>query len=215
MSKQFHPDELALLAAIHAAPRDDTPRLVYADWLQEHGQDEYAEFIRLQCVRPYVGNDIDFPREGGDRPEVRARRKRLNDLLPYAHRVDKPGEFYESHLRGLPLVEATLFGGVRGMSSRVDDLLERVGPAARLDLTIEFLDPDRLADWLASPVMDRVDVLTLSPDPDFNALHLDTLAESRVLDRLHELNLMCTFTPELWALAGAAIQSRVPIGYTY
>ncbi len=41
----------ALMAAIIANPDDDTPRLVFADWLQEHG-DEHdrarAEFIRLQ-----------------------------------------------------------------------------------------------------------------------------------------------------------------------
>jgi uncharacterized protein (TIGR02996 family) len=30
---------------------DDTPRLVYADWLEENGQDERAEFIRLQVQR--------------------------------------------------------------------------------------------------------------------------------------------------------------------
>jgi uncharacterized protein (TIGR02996 family) len=39
----------ALLAAVRAAPADDAPRLVYADWLDEHGQPERAEFIRLQC----------------------------------------------------------------------------------------------------------------------------------------------------------------------
>ncbi|MDY3558247.1 TIGR02996 domain-containing protein [Gemmata sp. JC673] len=33
------PDEAALLAAIIAAPADDTPRLVYADWLQEQAAD--------------------------------------------------------------------------------------------------------------------------------------------------------------------------------
>ncbi|MCE9568183.1 MAG: TIGR02996 domain-containing protein [Planctomycetes bacterium] len=38
----------ALLAAIWAAPEEDTPRLVYADWLQEHGDDARAEFIRVQ-----------------------------------------------------------------------------------------------------------------------------------------------------------------------
>jgi uncharacterized protein (TIGR02996 family) len=38
-----------LLDAIFDAPDDDTPRLVYADWLQEHGQENYAQFIRLQC----------------------------------------------------------------------------------------------------------------------------------------------------------------------
>ena len=30
---------------------DDTPRLVFADWLMENGQDERAEFIRVQVER--------------------------------------------------------------------------------------------------------------------------------------------------------------------
>jgi uncharacterized protein (TIGR02996 family) len=42
-------DAAALLAAIRAAPEDDAPRLVYADWLDEHGQPERAAFIRIQC----------------------------------------------------------------------------------------------------------------------------------------------------------------------
>ena len=42
-------DEPALLAAILAHPDEDTPRLMYADWLDEHGQPERAEFIRIQC----------------------------------------------------------------------------------------------------------------------------------------------------------------------
>jgi uncharacterized protein (TIGR02996 family) len=42
-------DADALLAAIRAAPDDDAPRLIYADWLEEHGQTERAEFIRIQC----------------------------------------------------------------------------------------------------------------------------------------------------------------------
>lgn len=48
------PDELALMKAIYAAPDDDMPRLVYADWLDEQGnaeQQAHAEFIRLQCER--------------------------------------------------------------------------------------------------------------------------------------------------------------------
>lgn len=39
----------ALLAAILANPEEDTPRLVYADWLQENGDEARAEFIRVQC----------------------------------------------------------------------------------------------------------------------------------------------------------------------
>jgi uncharacterized protein (TIGR02996 family) len=43
-------DEDALLAAIAAHPAEDTPRLVYADWLDEHGQPVRAEFIRVQVA---------------------------------------------------------------------------------------------------------------------------------------------------------------------
>lgn len=43
------PDGDALLAAIRADPDDDTVRLVYADWLDERGEAERAEFIRVQC----------------------------------------------------------------------------------------------------------------------------------------------------------------------
>jgi uncharacterized protein (TIGR02996 family) len=39
----------AFLQAVIEAPDDDAPRLVYADWLEEHGQPERAEFIRVQC----------------------------------------------------------------------------------------------------------------------------------------------------------------------
>jgi uncharacterized protein (TIGR02996 family) len=40
----------ALLATIIANPQDDTARLVYADWLQENGDEDRAEFIRVQCA---------------------------------------------------------------------------------------------------------------------------------------------------------------------
>jgi uncharacterized protein (TIGR02996 family) len=39
----------AFLQAMVEDPDDDTPRLVYADWLDENGQPERAEFIRIQC----------------------------------------------------------------------------------------------------------------------------------------------------------------------
>jgi uncharacterized protein (TIGR02996 family) len=39
----------AFLRAIFDAPDDDTPRLVYADFLQENGDEERAQFIRWQC----------------------------------------------------------------------------------------------------------------------------------------------------------------------
>jgi uncharacterized protein (TIGR02996 family) len=41
----------AFLRAIYDAPDDDTPRLVYADFLQENGEEDRAAFIRWQCGR--------------------------------------------------------------------------------------------------------------------------------------------------------------------
>ncbi|VTT98929.1 Repeat-companion domain protein OS=Isosphaera pallida (strain ATCC 43644 / DSM 9630 / IS1B) GN=Isop_0537 PE=4 SV=1 [Gemmataceae bacterium] len=47
----------AFVEAIRRAPDDDTPRLVVADWLDERGEGERAELIRVQCeiARAKVG----------------------------------------------------------------------------------------------------------------------------------------------------------------
>src|SRR4051794_27699384 len=49
-------EQAALLAAIVAKPDKDAPRLAYADWLQERGYVEQAQFIRdsikLAGMRP-------------------------------------------------------------------------------------------------------------------------------------------------------------------
>jgi uncharacterized protein (TIGR02996 family) len=41
------PQALALLEQAKETPEDDSPRLVLADWLDEHGDAERAEFIRV------------------------------------------------------------------------------------------------------------------------------------------------------------------------
>jgi uncharacterized protein (TIGR02996 family) len=43
-------DEEALLRAIIAHSGEDTPRLAYADWLEEHDNPDRAAFIRTQCA---------------------------------------------------------------------------------------------------------------------------------------------------------------------
>ena len=42
----------ALIRACKAEPDDDAPRLILADWLEEHGEGERAAFIRAQIARP-------------------------------------------------------------------------------------------------------------------------------------------------------------------
>lgn len=50
--------ESEFLAEIVANPRDLTPRLIYADWLEENG-DPRGEFIRIQCELAEPSDDYD------------------------------------------------------------------------------------------------------------------------------------------------------------
>src|SRR5437016_4702342 len=40
---------VALLSACKDQPDEDAPRLVLADWLEEYGEAERAELVRVQC----------------------------------------------------------------------------------------------------------------------------------------------------------------------
>jgi uncharacterized protein (TIGR02996 family) len=61
----------AFLQAMLEAPEDQTPRLIYADWLEEQGDSERGEFIRLQAQ--LAGLAADDPR----RPALDERERRL------------------------------------------------------------------------------------------------------------------------------------------
>jgi uncharacterized protein (TIGR02996 family) len=52
-------NDLGFLASIVAEPDDDTRRLAYADWLDEHDQVERAETIRVQCALARLRYDDD------------------------------------------------------------------------------------------------------------------------------------------------------------
>ena len=66
-----------LHAAVLAAPDDTSPRLVYADWLTEHG-DPYGEFITISCEldRPLWSNRT-IPNGEGRIGEMGARQQAL------------------------------------------------------------------------------------------------------------------------------------------
>lgn len=55
-----------LLRAILEKPEDDAPRLIYADWLEEDGQPERAEFIRVQCELARCPSEIRADRRWND-----------------------------------------------------------------------------------------------------------------------------------------------------
>jgi uncharacterized protein (TIGR02996 family) len=64
----------AFLAAIIESPDDDSLRLIYADWLDDHGQPERAEFLRVQV-------ELEPHRFQIDRPRVRELLTREAELL--------------------------------------------------------------------------------------------------------------------------------------
>jgi uncharacterized protein (TIGR02996 family) len=47
----------AFLQDIRDNPDDDTPRLVFADWLDDNGDPQRAEFIRVQCALARMSDD--------------------------------------------------------------------------------------------------------------------------------------------------------------
>jgi uncharacterized protein (TIGR02996 family) len=52
----------AFLQTVVENPDDDTPRLIYADWLEEHGDLPRAEFIRVQCELARLPQDDEVRR---------------------------------------------------------------------------------------------------------------------------------------------------------
>ena len=64
----------ALMRNVIERPDDDLPRLVLADWLDEHDEPERAEFIRVQC---------EVAKAADSRPDLVAREKEL--LTEHGH----------------------------------------------------------------------------------------------------------------------------------
>jgi uncharacterized protein (TIGR02996 family) len=78
--------EGAFLSAIIESPDDDGPHLVYADWLEDHGQPERAAFIRVQIALARL------PHQDPRREELEARERQL---------LEEHGEQWAGPLRDL------------------------------------------------------------------------------------------------------------------
>jgi uncharacterized protein (TIGR02996 family) len=71
-----NPEE-GFLQAIADAPEDNTSRLVYSDWLEEQGNTDRAEYIRLEIEKANLGS----ARSEEHKPRLQAIEKRLKKLL--------------------------------------------------------------------------------------------------------------------------------------
>lgn len=172
--------EAGLLRAIIDDPDDDTPRLIYADWLDDHGDEARAEFIRLQLRLARL------PGEHPDRPALEAREKEL--LVAHA-------EMWAAPLQGL----VTEFGFSRGFidfvvaeANHCEAFLERLPEVFRLApitaLHIEEFGDATASGLLASPeCLSRLRYLMLFGLDEIAAADLRRLLTSPALANLTSL----------------------------
>ncbi len=74
-------DELALLAAILAEPDDDTPRLVYADWLDDHADSlPHRKPAEVRARAAFIRAQIEYSRLTAAHPDAEALRDHIEKL---------------------------------------------------------------------------------------------------------------------------------------
>jgi uncharacterized protein (TIGR02996 family) len=171
-------DRAAFLRAIAANPDDDLPRLVYADWLDEHGEPERAEFIRLQCELARL------PRDDPRWPELTARQDALWAAHSKAWCPPPARDFYFGQFeRGfIGTVVARNFPAF----TNIPEPLLAVHPIDRL--IIRRMRPQHLRALAAMPMLARVTDLYAN-DGTISNDAIQAFARSPYIDRLRELNL--------------------------
>jgi uncharacterized protein (TIGR02996 family) len=147
------PGAEAFLEAILADPAADAPRLVFADWLDEHGDHVRAEFIRVQIA--LAGLEHHDPRRPAlarrERELIEAIRNRwLREYPPRAAAVAPPAEEPNEVLSFFLRVMATFYGEKDPFSA----WLRAIGTGPLADQFEEPfpLWPREICDWL-SPCM--------------------------------------------------------------
>lgn len=201
----------ALITKILSEPDDDLPRLIFADWLEEHG-DPRGEFIRLQCrLHGMTAADPDWnPCKERERDLLAARQKEWLGRLEKLHGtklvfergllkqfVCSLSQFVQKDcqkalLKRLPYLGCErlwLHGG--GGTEDLNQLLgcEALALFPRLTWNNSSLEDEDLARFVQSPRLGRLHSLTLGGF-HFGFGGLVSLASSELLSRLRELSLM-------------------------
>jgi uncharacterized protein (TIGR02996 family) len=173
----------AFRQAIQDEPDEDAPRLIYADWLEDHGESAQAEFIRAQ-VRL-----ASLPENDGNRPAL----EDLADDLLAQHPLDWVPDAVREHTtrwefrRGF--VEAASLRA--GVFIDNGDALFSSAPIRAIHLA--RVEPADLAVLAQSNHLERLEKLDLTCGPRsltrLNDRAVRTLLESPHLTRLCDLRL--------------------------
>jgi uncharacterized protein (TIGR02996 family) len=98
----MHSTRRALLDAVIANPGDDLPRLVFADWCEDNGESERAEFIRWQLASPGHTSEGPLRTNGllsvGDKSWLWSKASGCTMDVPEINRVHRRG--FIAELRG-------------------------------------------------------------------------------------------------------------------
>jgi uncharacterized protein (TIGR02996 family) len=173
--------EETFLTDICEHPEDDAPRLVYADWLDEHDQTERARFIRVQCALARL------PQDDPARPEREAAEEAL--LLEHGEVWLGPlGEFVSEPTFHRGFVEAGCVAA-RHLISHGERIF-RLVPLRHLRLALGKTR-DNAARVAACPYLARLRGLELDPlwGSEVGDKELAELLRSPHLVNLEELRL--------------------------
>jgi uncharacterized protein (TIGR02996 family) len=173
------PEEAALIRSVVAEPDSDTPRLVYADWLEEHGRAERAELIRTQC----------------DLVRLQDREKTLLEQHGSKWIEEEWGRYGEGHRfhRGFPEEVSLHFKTFMAHHQE----LEKYTPVSRLHLRGRLTDnmDDDLTTLAKLPAVHQIRSLELDepgiepPHSNYGPKGIQALAASLYLKQLQQLRL--------------------------
>jgi uncharacterized protein (TIGR02996 family) len=168
---------LVFLRDVKEAPDDDIPRLILADWLQDHG-DPRGEFIHLQVIRARL--DGEDPRY----PEVQQRERQIlrRHALAWLGPLVEPAAEWR-FCRGLISLEAR---GERLFTETFDALSADDVWLWVEELRLRDAQPDHLRRLADAPLLQHLCVLDLADSP-LTRRGVRALAESPLLSGLRRL----------------------------
>jgi uncharacterized protein (TIGR02996 family) len=195
-------DDTALYRAIVARPEDDTPRLVYADWLEENGREQEAEFIRLECRletatpdQPEYADLLDRQEELRLWLQTHAPGPRLN----FGKRlyVESGNAWWRWTSRGFPQLQTFAADGhVRPGSRSIRAFAAALEKAFAMlpsrELNIEVLTIEELTELLKQPIIAALDslLIQISTDEQTGDEAARVIANCQQLQNLRHASLM-------------------------
>lgn len=159
------PELVALLAACRARPADDLPRLVLADWLDENGQPERAEFVRVQ---------VELSHPTADAERIDRLKKREANLL-----AEHEGEWVSGYMTAFEAMTPTFRPDGRGYTGPLPPVHRFVRGLMRVGNATEFAERPELRAWLSSPEIPWLEQM------DFTFTTVEWFVKSNFPDELH------------------------------